>query len=431
MKKWILILMALCMMAAGWAVAEGAEPEYLGKPLADFTVETIDGGSFTLSEALKEKDLVVINLWATWCPPCEMEFPYLQKAYEQYQDRVALIALSTDPSDTTEKLTKYAEEHGLTFPIGNDSGVGLSDAFNVTGIPTTVAVDRFGNAALAESGAQISTQAFTAMFDFFLSEDYTETRTLDEFPKPDYPYAEQTELKLTNAEAREIIFEQTKEGALAEAFGTMPTFYIVNGDSATFTVAIGREISADTALVLCTGEGATYSAFALLDGPIETTVDSLERTGNEYTVIALLNQKTMEIYRLLTLCADEANADALEAGLKEYGAVTGYRYADGGERGAATEPEQDAAEEGGMARWEALFQDQDGQPVAGCIINFCTDTACSTVVSDENGLAVFEGAPDEYHLQVLKVPEGYSYDTNHEFSAGRNGGSVTIEVTRE
>ena len=87
MKKWILILMALCMMAAGWAVAEGAEPEYLGKPLADFTVETIDGGSFTLSEALEEKDLVVINLWATWCPPCEREFPYLQKAYEQYQDR--------------------------------------------------------------------------------------------------------------------------------------------------------------------------------------------------------------------------------------------------------------------------------------------------------------------------------------------------------
>ena len=269
-RKAIAVLSALFLilgLTAGRVAAESAEPDYLNQPLADFTVETIGGGSFTLSEALKEKELVIINLWATWCPPCAMEFPYLQEAFEQYQDRVAVIALSLDPSDTPEMLKAYAEARGLTFPVGSDRGIGLAEYFQVMYIPTTVAVDRNGYAVLAEAGAQPSAEAFTSMFDSFLGEGYA----------PSYPMDE----------------------------------------------------------------------------------------------------------------------------------------------------------EAGSARWEIRFQDRDGNPVAGCMINFCTDTACYTAVSDENGLAVYEGDPGEYHLQVLKVPEGYAYDTNREFSAGRRGGSVTIEVSRE
>ena len=54
----------------------------VGTVLPDFSAKTADGGVFTLSEALKDHELVLINLWATWCPPCNMEFPFLQKAYE-------------------------------------------------------------------------------------------------------------------------------------------------------------------------------------------------------------------------------------------------------------------------------------------------------------------------------------------------------------
>ena len=133
-RKAIAVLSALFLilgLTAGRAAAESAEPDYLNQPLADFTVETIDGGSFTLSEALGEKELVIINLWATWCPPCAMEFPYLQEAFEQYEDRVAVIALSLDPSDTPEMLKAYAEARGLTFPVGSDSGIGLAKYFQV------------------------------------------------------------------------------------------------------------------------------------------------------------------------------------------------------------------------------------------------------------------------------------------------------------
>ena len=50
---------------------------------------------------------------------------------------------------------------------------------------------------------------------------------------------------------------------------------------------------------------------------------------------------------------------------------------------------------------------EDGTPVAGVMINFCTDTACSPVISGEDGNAVFTGAPEEYHVQIVKIPAGW------------------------
>ncbi|MBQ6431501.1 MAG: TlpA family protein disulfide reductase [Oscillospiraceae bacterium] len=143
------------------------EAEYL----EDFTVTTIDGGSFTLSAALEEHELVLINLFATWCPPCRMEFPYLQEAWEQEQDRVAVIALSVEADDTVGELQDYAAELGLSFPIGRESGVGL-ERFAANGIPTTVLVDRTGRIAAVEVGALSSTQDFLELFDEYSGADY-------------------------------------------------------------------------------------------------------------------------------------------------------------------------------------------------------------------------------------------------------------------
>ena len=196
MKRMIAILLVAALLAMGCLPALAEEVK--GRALEDFSVQTIDGSAFTLSEAMADRDMVLINLWATWCPPCEAEFPYLEEAYEQYSDRVAVIALSVDANDTEEKIREYAESHGLTFPMGSESGLGLADYFGVTSIPTSVVVDRFGNVALVESGAQTSTVAFTALFDCFLDEGYTETEVLDSFPAP-RPVAGASEAELSAA----------------------------------------------------------------------------------------------------------------------------------------------------------------------------------------------------------------------------------------
>ena len=123
MKKLITILLALVLMLA--CVSAFAAGQNI--KLNDFTVKTIDGKDFTLSEALKDHDLVLINLWATWCPPCKAEFPFLQEAWSKNKDRVAVIALSVEPTDTEAKLQSYARATQLTFPIANVGRTGLDD----------------------------------------------------------------------------------------------------------------------------------------------------------------------------------------------------------------------------------------------------------------------------------------------------------------
>ncbi len=77
------------------------------------------------------------------------------------------------------------------------------------------------------------------------------------------------------------------------------------------------------------------------------------------------------------------------------------------------------------------FVDQDGEPVPGCVINFCTDETCVPTFADEEGIAVFEGMPYAYHLQVIKVPEGYSFDTAYEFYVDEEaGGTMTVTVQK-
>ena len=69
---------------------------------------------------------------------------------------------------------------------------------------------------------------------------------------------------------------------------------------------------------------------------------------------------------------------------------------------------------------------EDGSPVAGVMINFCTDTACSPVLSGEDGNAVFTGAPEEYHVQVVRVPEGWELLGETEWTAGPESRSFAL-----
>ena len=151
MKKIVALLFALMLLSGLWVTAFAVE---LGEPFPDFTAVDTEGNTFTLSEALKEKKAVLINLWATWCPPCRLEFPFMEAAYEKYQDKVAVIALSVEPTDTMEKLSAFAQEMGITFLVGRDES-GLADHFSVTAIPTSVAVDRFGNVVYVGVGCLI------------------------------------------------------------------------------------------------------------------------------------------------------------------------------------------------------------------------------------------------------------------------------------
>ena len=141
----------------------------LGDVMYDFTIPTADGGSFTLSEALAEKDMVLLNFWYSTCGPCANEFPYMQAAYQQFSDKAAIIAL--DPLEENGTVATYRSTMGLSFPMAACPPV-WSSVFSVPGYPTSVVIDRYGVICLIEVGAVTSERPFTRMFEHFTAENY-------------------------------------------------------------------------------------------------------------------------------------------------------------------------------------------------------------------------------------------------------------------
>ncbi len=169
MKKLIsLALAAALALTLAVTCAFAAPEDWQGQILPDFTVNTVGGASFTLSESLRTHDLVLINLWATWCGPCRMEFPYLETAWEQYGDRVDVIALSIENTDTFSVLRSFAGEYGLRFPIGRDE-TNIFGLLNGSAIPTTLIVNRDRCVVAVEIGCKTSVEEFTTLFDSLLS----------------------------------------------------------------------------------------------------------------------------------------------------------------------------------------------------------------------------------------------------------------------
>lgn len=153
----------------------------LGDTIADFTITTFDKKTVTLSEVLAEKDAVLINIFATWCGPCKSEFPFMESTYKQMKDSVEIIALSGDSSDTTELVRQLATSLGLTFPMGLDSA-GISRGIKLTAYPTTLVVDRFGTIVFFQIGSFPDESSFFRLFDFLVSDEYTESVVLKELP---------------------------------------------------------------------------------------------------------------------------------------------------------------------------------------------------------------------------------------------------------
>ena len=208
---WIIALaMALGILwpAALSEDAQGGYDYHLGDTIEDFTVTTCDGREISLYGLLEEKEMVLINIWATWCGPCRSEFPYLEEAYEEYADRVGVIALSCEPTDTDEVLSAFAAQMGMTFPVARDTP-DLSARFGVTGIPTSVVVDRFGTICFVEAGSQPNTDAFRKLFRAFLGDAYTESVLLDGLPKdmPDIePSTPEALAEALNVEGGSLVF---------------------------------------------------------------------------------------------------------------------------------------------------------------------------------------------------------------------------------
>ena len=143
----------------------------VGQEAPDFALELTDGSEAKLSELLKDNEVVVLNVFASWCGPCEREFPEMEAVYEKHKDKMEIVAVSGDLAlDDMDDMIKYKEEHNLTFPVGMKSE--SIDSLTVAGFPTTYIIDRNGNVAYARTGAFQSGEEFEQIVTALMGDDY-------------------------------------------------------------------------------------------------------------------------------------------------------------------------------------------------------------------------------------------------------------------
>ena len=143
----------------------------LGTQMPDFEVIDLQGNTYGLYDLLQEKQAVMLNFWFVSCYYCQLEFPYIQDAYEVYGDKVEILALN--PFDAAASMDTLATDLGLTFPMVQER-IGLDEAFQVSGYPTTVIIDRYGTVCLVQPGSIPYDWVWSAIFDYFTADDYTQ-----------------------------------------------------------------------------------------------------------------------------------------------------------------------------------------------------------------------------------------------------------------
>ena len=113
----------------------------------NWQLESINGESFNFEDT-KHK-VVLVNLWATWCPPCIAEMPSMQALYKDYKDQVDFVFIS---NEDRERIYEFLVHEGYSFPVYKPT-TKAPETFNVRSIPRTFLIDRNGNIIIDKSGA--------------------------------------------------------------------------------------------------------------------------------------------------------------------------------------------------------------------------------------------------------------------------------------
>jgi len=154
--QWIIVaavLVALIgVLAVGAAMTSGAGLVRPGGPAPAFRVVNVRTGAVTTLSDF-EGDAVLLNVWATWCKPCEDEMPSLQRLSDQLgPDGLRIVAVSIDV-DPPEKVLAWVNARGFTFDVLQDRSGRIQNIYQTTGVPESFAIDRSGLVVQKRIGA--------------------------------------------------------------------------------------------------------------------------------------------------------------------------------------------------------------------------------------------------------------------------------------
>lgn len=146
-----LILALLGLLA--WGLIETRAGPVQSGIAPDFTLTSFSGENLTLSDL--HGQVVVINFWASWCPPCREEAAYLEQTWRKYKDQ-GVVFIGVDYLDTETEALAYIEEFDITYFNGPDLRTSISQAYKIQGVPETFYVAKNGELRSLKIGPLVS-----------------------------------------------------------------------------------------------------------------------------------------------------------------------------------------------------------------------------------------------------------------------------------
>lgn len=309
MKRWIIIIsvvlavllcVALILTLSKGPAGNKSGVVSVGKKAPDFSVTLCDGSEVSLYGLLEDHDAVFLNFFFNDCYWCYVEFPYLEEAYKEYSDNIAVLAVS--PYDSLEDVAAYRDGMGLSFPMGSVEPGTLENTFGVEGFPTSFMIDREGIVCL-EEGTTPSAYKFKTMFKAFTGEDYKSPCLKVEYPPV---YASEFGCPVT-LEGKEIAvsvafdnpdemyfkLEVAKTLSDEEALADKEGLYVVPKCSGTMHISVGPDVDISSVSVL-TG--------MLVDLDCDETgfvMPFVVDENNREALLGCMDSNKIYIYRLL------------------------------------------------------------------------------------------------------------------------------------
>lgn len=178
-RRWYGLVVIILGLGVLWtllsraplATPGGAPPPSprAGFSAPDFTLDLLAGEQVTLT-SLRGK-VVMINLWASWCPPCRAEMPAIESVYRAYKDRgLEVLAVNTTYQDSEAEAAAFVRQFGLTFPVPLDRTGSVSARYQLRGLPSTYFVDRQGVIRAVVIGGPMTEATIQAKVEELLNE---------------------------------------------------------------------------------------------------------------------------------------------------------------------------------------------------------------------------------------------------------------------
>jgi peroxiredoxin len=149
-QQWTFVGIVVLILGGGLLAATrylGDEifPVTVGSKAPDFRAVAVDGAPVTKTIADYKGQVVLLNVWATWCLPCRTEMPSIQALHDRFGARgLKVVAVSVDNNGFADEIRKFRDEYGLTFEILHDASGKIKRDYHTTGVPETFVIGRDG-----------------------------------------------------------------------------------------------------------------------------------------------------------------------------------------------------------------------------------------------------------------------------------------------